>query len=222
MRTVTAIILLLLCFYNCRSNESDNAKRIRLIDEIKVIDTTYEFLVDSNSRIIDTLSMYRYKKNEKGVKVFSEITSLESDINKTILKNYFRENGELFYSVTETPAGILSVYENWEQDSRIYKAATVSYETGKAIDTVSMIYKYEYDRDGKIKKLRINESDGSQIAEVHYNEEQKPILEVYTYYNDTTRVESFAYEGSKLISKKILNKRNGSETLRYNRLHYIQ
>lgn len=205
----------LFCFYSCKTYYSDNARRIRSIDEIKVIDTTYEFLIDFKDRIIDTISMYCYKKNENGSKVFSEITSLKNGTKKTILKNYFRENGELFYSVTETPAGVLSVYENWIQDSLIFKAYSVNYELGKVTDTVTMIYKYEYNGKGKLKKLRINESNGSQIVEVHYNLEQKPILGIYTYFKDTTSIESFTYESSKLISKKILNKRNGSKTLRY-------
>jgi hypothetical protein len=215
MRTVIIIILQLLCCYSCRSNESDNAKLIRSIDEIKTINTLYQFLVDLDGRIIDTVSMQRYKKNEKGVKVFREITSLKGDKEKMVIKEYYRDNGELFYSVTETASGIFSKYENWEKDGWIYKATTVSYQAEKAIDTVSMIYKYEYNSDGKVKNMRIYESDSSLIAEVHYNQNEKPFLEFYFYNNDALSETKYEYEGEKLKSERILDKREKRETVRY-------
>lgn len=167
MRTVISIIVHLLCCYSCRSNESDNAKLIRSIDNLKVIDSSYLLQVDSNGRFIDTLYMLKQKRDEKGNEVFREITSFDNG-RRIVVKNYYRVNTGLFYSVTETEEGIFSLYENWQKDGKIHEALKVNF-TKDGPDSIKMKFNYE-SREGKLKKLNIYEHGGTLIEETYYNQ----------------------------------------------------
>ena len=208
------ILFVCLLLTACNSS-SDNANRIRSIDKIKTVDTIYAIQIDSNGVILDTLAMNRIKKNNEGVKVFNEKTSLDDDKRKIIIKKYMRENGELFYEKAVTMTSVdtfISTHENWVQNGRIEKAISVFRGPEKA-DTIHMTYKYENDKDGKIKKMTIFERDSSRLLETYYNQEEKPILDLYFFEGDTTEQVRYIYEGSKLVSERKLKKRTGKETI---------
>ena len=205
-----AFLLLTAC-----NNSADNADRILSIDKIKTTDTIYAIQIDSNGIILDTFAMNRIKKNSEGVIVFNEKTSLDDDKRKIIIKKYMRDNGELFYEIAMTMTSVdtfISSHENWVRNSRIQNAISVFKGPEKA-DTIHMTYKYENERDGKVKKMTIFEPGSSPIVERYYNQKEKPILDLYLFEGDTTEQIRYIYEGDKLVSERKLKKGTGTETI---------
>ena len=195
-------LLVFLLVTSCNSG-SDNAKRIRSIDKIKTVDTIYAIRIDSKGVILDTLAMSRIKKNNKGIKVFVETTSLDDDKRTIISKKYMRDNGELFYSIDEDRTSVdtfISTHENWLQNGKIHNGISLFKGLNK-IDTIQMTYRYENGKDGKLKKMTIFDSSRSPIVETYYNQEEKPILDVYLFEGDTTELVKYTYIGSKLESE---------------------
>lgn len=208
------IFIAAMCLIACDTNSSENRERIKYIDGINEHYSNYEIKIDSVGNYLDTVSINRYKKNKKGVKIYSEVISLEG--LGYISKSYYRENGEMFYSVLTNSTGKpISIFENWQQNGRIVKASAVNYALGKPRDTTYMSYYYDEDSQGNTKKLAIRAkllNDSSQTV-ILYNRANQPVLEYYIQNGDTLTKTKYEYNESNKLKQKIIHQKEGQKTL---------
>ncbi len=214
-KTIFLIVLI-----GCSESSKNNSELIKEIDSIKEKTIIYKYEVDSIGRIIDTLSVEKIKKNDNDVIILSD-KLIFTDYGYLKIKKYFRDNKNLFYSISESSEiGILSIIEFWDKNEDIIKGISLDFRDNKVKDTIKMTYKYTHDDNGLKTKLIIQNkySDEDVIAsktEITYNDLEEIVAETTLLYGDTISVSKFSFSRN-LLKKKSIKDYKNNVLIRFN------
>ncbi len=214
-KTIFLIVLI-----GCSESSKNNSELIKQIDSIKEKTIIYEYEVDSIGRIMDTLSVEKIKKNDNDVVILSD-KLIFTDYGYLKIKKYFRDNKNLFYSISESSEiGILSIIEFWDKNEDIIKGISLDFRDNKVKDTIKMTYKYTHDDNGLKTKLIIQNkySDEDVIAsktEITFNDLEEIVAETTLLYGDTISVSKFSFSRN-LLRKKTIKDYKNNVLIRFN------
>lgn len=208
MKRLLSLIGITILALGCTQNiDNDNSNLINAINSIEDVQTIIEFRVDSLGNFLDTLSIQKNKTNKQGEIVYKE-NIFHKDVGYLISKNYYRNNGELFYSKLESSEyGIMSTFESWEKNDEIYKAFSVEYNNNKQ-DTIYLDYEYFYKPDRKKDRVLViaKYSDGfGNKTEQLYNDDGKLKSEILLSGNDTLSITKYDYRRGVNSKRTIIN-----------------
>lgn len=183
----------------------NNSDLISSINEFKFTESVFEVVVDSLGNISDTLTVKKIKKNRKG-----QILYYEKNRNRThdssTLRNYYRENEDLFYQEYESNNDLKTIYETTiNSNGDITNATMISTEDGDISlnDTLNMSFEYHLDSvEIKTKLLILAEFDSTNSRRsINYNSLEQKIDELQTVNDDTTEIIKYEYLKDKLHKK---------------------
>ena len=197
----------------------NNEDAIKKIDEESIDEIILEFSGQ------DTLSKKKRKYTEKGDKMYEET----SYVNNSISKNYYRQNGELFYSLINFQnTNNSSKYQTYlNSQGLIENAEMINFENDEAVDTILLNYNYKFrETTGLKEKLEIVSSsrDLKHITVVQYNLHENPTFQVEILNQDTISIKEYHYRANKSLEKILttnLKKKMQNSTL-FNAMENIE
>jgi len=180
----------------------DNKSIIQKIDKLNFSKTTFEFSINNDENIIDTISIKKTKTDKNG-KTLYEIKEYLLKIDRNIIQqNYYRNNEDLFYRETSASEEFKSIFETFvNKDNVIEKAQMISFNSKIPNDTIFMEYNYKYDSKGKRETLFITSKIDSinSLDFTKYNENEKSEFGYLILDNDTLHKRKMNYLNGKLI-----------------------
>ncbi|SDY16015.1 hypothetical protein SAMN05444411_1443 [Lutibacter oricola] len=187
---------------SCQSNLSiDNKSIIDKIDKLNFSETKFEFSIDENDNILDTLSIVKTKLDEKGKVLYKLKRNLFKNGNFTY-QTYYRNNEDLLYQKMFGFGELLSIFETYVNNENIIeKAQMINISSKTPNDTIFMDYDYKYDTKGKKETLIITSYIDSLIGMniTKYNKNEKAEYGYIIISNDTVQKRKMIYQKGKLI-----------------------
>ena len=198
MRINQLFFCFLISLQSCQSDLIiDNKSIIEKTDKMNFSKTIYEVSLDSNKKIIDTLSIERIKTDANG-NVRFELKEFLNENGKTIKQSYYRSNEDLFYELTHYERHDYKFSTQYEtfvnKNNSIEKAQMINFDSNER-DTVFMKYNYSYNSKGKRETLSITYPSDStnSIYFMKYNDNEKSELTYQIINNDTISKSSMKY-----------------------------
>lgn len=196
------ILLLIIIIQSCQSDLLiDNNSIIQEINKLNFSKTVFEFSIDNEDNIIDTISIIKTKTDKNG-KTLYEIKEYLLEVDRNIIQqNYYRDNEDLFYQETSASKEFKSIFETFvNKNNVIKKAQMISFNSKNSNDTIFMEYNYKYESKGKKETLFITSKFDSinSLDFTKFNKNEKPVFGYLILDNDTIQKRKMNYINGKL------------------------
>lgn len=219
-------ILSLSVLYSCQNNNEENKNLKSKIDSIDIHRFIYELEVDSLGKTLDTVSIEKIKRNNKGIVIYKEKKIINNE-DYYISTEYFRENKNAFYLEKKSAKlGLLMSSDFFEKNGEIITATFFSYKNNRVDDTIRLNYENFYFKNNVKAKTIIKSADVNEkndFTERNYDSYGNLISEFFIKNGDTINETEYSYSGRMLKGKTLINYQEGTLwSYKYNNDGHLQ
>ncbi len=202
MKIGSIVLYTFLIISSSLNSNQDNQEQIALIDKMDISKIITKVEVDSMDNIIDTISINKYKFDEKQKKRYEESIYFYSYQNVTV-KSYFKSDDDLFYQVRSGDKhGLQTTFETQTNSKGIVETALQINHERPEVDTIMMYYSNIFHANGNIKQLTLEANDpeiGQMISTINYDINEKALNELMMMERDTFSHQIWEYSDGILV-----------------------
>jgi len=227
---VKKYFVLILILISCNGSESESNSILKSkIDSLSLKGTQTKYEVDSLGRIIDTVSVVKWKENSQGKTVYENSFYIFNG-DTMVTKSYYHDNGELISQISTSSISnrITEICFQLDMNGDIIDGFMITEsDLEESADTFYFISEIDYYLNGNKKRQKVSSKfEDEEIFYVsNFNRKGKVIYEAEFNDSDTLSYTNYFYTRRGLQKKEIIKflfEKKRKEVLEYNKERKVE